>query len=291
MLADSRLSEVQPIVRRGGLHALQSVTAPFLLDLVQTCVIPDLSSQPTGMGAAMMFRLALVASLSLVAATAHALPINGNFETGTFAGWNILGNVGIQGIFAGVAPPEGSFQARVTGGSQSPATVATFLGTTVAQLQAANVPTPGATLSNGSAISQTVAVNAGDQISFQWNFLNNEFPNDDIFNDAAFLVLAIVPAGNSPTFLANTFSSIQGPAPPGFIFQTGYQTFISAPFATAGNVQIGLAAFNVGDNNFASALLVDNFQITSAVPEPASLLLLGTGLFGVAARKLRKKRQ
>jgi hypothetical protein len=211
--------------------------------------------------------------------------INGGFETGTFAGFDTLGTTQVTGVFAGVAPPGGSFQAVLTAGSQLPATVAAFLGTTAAQLQAANVPTPGAAINSGSAIRQTVAVAAGDVLTFNWNFLSNEFAGQTTFNDASFLVVTL--PGAAPILLGNTFTPASGPAPPGFIFQTGYQTFTSAPFTSAGNVTVGVAVFNVGDNAFASALLVDNFRV-AAIPEPASMTLVGLGAAGLVAYRRRK---
>ena len=229
--------------------------------------------------------------------------VNGGFETGDFTGWQTLGSTSVVGTFPGqppgvVAPPQGSFQALISadGAAAAAADVATFLGTTVGQLQAANVPTSAVPLFAGAAIRQTVSVGAGDQISFAWDFLSNEFANDTVFNDAAFLVLSIAPAGGAPILLANTFTPGSGPVPDGFVFQTGYQTFTSAPFAAAADVTVGLAAFNATDAAFESALLVDSFQVIDnppppgEVPEPTSLTLLAIGIAGLICYRWRKAR-
>jgi hypothetical protein len=231
-----------------------------------------------------------LAVLFLGSGTAKADIVNGGFETGDFTGWSTLGNNSVVGALGNINPPQGSFQALVDNNapSVSAASLAAFLGITSAQLQA-TIPS-GNTPFDGSGIKQTVSVNAGDKLTFQWNFLTDEAIGDSTFNDTGFVT--IVPSANPAQTLASTLSSgfISGDSS-GFGMQTGFNTF-SFTFPTSGTFTIGVGAVNVSDANVPSALLVDNFAITTTtvVPEPASITVLGAGLLGMLGYGLRRRK-
>lgn len=141
---------------------------------------------------------------------------NGSFESG-LTGWTLAGNVGRPSSTFGKTPTAGARMAYMisqntlvpgvttaaAGGSNtaqvSAATLASALGTTTASLNTAagagNSATTGVGAQGGSGIFQSISVNAGDTLSFQWSFLTTEDPefgpgsNNPYNNDFAFISL------------------------------------------------------------------------------------------------------
>jgi PEP-CTERM motif len=160
---------------------------------------------------------------------AQAAIINGSFETGTFAGWNTIGDTSIQTSSIGIAPTDGTSMALLTTlcDSQSgahcetilrelpfsatsavPSTVVTegFFGFTSAEINTfiprevgpptAGFPLRGFPAGEGSGIKQTVTGNAGDILSFDFYYVTNE----GVLNgDQAFF--ALIPTGGGPKVL------------------------------------------------------------------------------------------
>lgn len=214
--------------------------------------------------------LALAIAGSLVIATTetvHAFSLtNSSFETGDFSGWTNIGQTTVEDSGFGVAPTNGNYQAVLE-------TLNLDTGANANQLESFLELTSGSLTSlgaiEGSAIKQTITVNAGDSLSFDWNFLSDDFQNND-YNDFAFFSLTSV------TELANTFS------PTVFSFsrlsnQTEYQS-PTYNFQVAGTYTLGFGVADVGDDTVNSALLVDNLKLShipQTIPEPASI----SGLF------------
>ncbi|QEH39250.1 hypothetical protein OJF2_78650 (plasmid) [Aquisphaera giovannonii] len=110
---------------------------------------------------------------------------------------------------------------------------------------------------NGSALMRTITVSAGTTLSFDYNFLTNEPMTSplDAVNDFAFLT--------SPQLsdFADTFSPLASSST-GFLRETGYKTF-SETFAMAGTYTLGIGVVNVTDGLNDSALLLDNFRLST----------------------------
>ncbi len=262
---------------------------------------------------------------------------NGNFTTGDYTGWSTIGDASIQtSSDFGSLPPEGQqFEALVTTATTTPqlpgfdrpsfsgtnpvSTVAleTFLG-----LPTGNVNMPGSgsldMLSNsdvnfskrkvidGSAFKQTITANAGDQVSFEWNFLTNELVPEPSNTDYAFFSVVPTNSSSSPILLANAdpsdpsaFSPSGTPlsVSPGQTSETGFHTQ-SYTIPTTGTYTLGFGVAQVNpvtpfadDNTGNSALLIDNVSLTP-VPEPNSAsAILVFGVLGAGSLLKRKQRK
>lgn len=224
----------------------------------------------------MSHRILLVALGALVApAWSMAAVVNGDFETGTLAGWTLVGAGKAADAGIGVSPTQGSYQGYIetTGNftALAPAVVASLgLGGPAIAGLGAGTPT------NGTGVSQDVTVSAGDTLYFDWNFLSDELNESATYNDFAFFSVSgsayLLASRNSSTFDI-------GSPPAGFDGQTDWSTY-SYTFPAAGTYKIGFGVFNVGDTGHNSVLLLDAISIP--VPEPAGVALLATGLLAVA---------
>lgn len=185
--------------------------------------------------------------------------VNGNFEVGTFSNWRTIGDTRIETAALGTGTSEGTFQALLTtgasasGGSVEQSDLEEFLNFSSGLLD--NLGNGDAT--EGSAIKQTFTANAGDVLTFNWNFLTSE-GTPSSFNDFAFF-------GVSPFALelADTNSSgFFGTSAVNFSEETGFQT-ISVSIAQTGTYTLNFGVVDVGDTSVDSALIVDNIQVLS----------------------------
>ncbi len=183
---------------------------------------------------------------------------NGSFETGTFSSWRTIGDTSIETEEFGVTPTDGSFQALITngfsdsGGSVVDSDLEQFLGITPGLLD--NLGNGDVT--EGSAIKQTFTANAGDILTFDYNFLTNEQTPEATFNDFAFFTLTPftleLADTNEPIFVETLAT--------GFNEETGYQT-ATIGISESGTFTLGVGVVDVGDDIVDSAIVVDNFSI------------------------------
>src|SRR5207249_5015499 len=180
-----------------------------------------------------MKKLLLLGIFLLLRSLARADFINGGFETGNFTGWQTIGDALVVDSSIGTAPAGGTYQALITNApsrassgrhfqsysgnnsvescpaSLSPDPLAIFLGLPRCSL------TQLASAWEGSAIKQTFTGNAGEVLSFSWNFLTDE----GVPMDFAFVVLD----GNL-SLLAD-FSTVQTGSGTPFRDESGYHLF------------------------------------------------------------------
>ncbi len=204
--------------------------------------------------------------------------LNGNFEVGTFSNWRTIGDTRIETAALGTGTSEGTFQALLTtgasasGGAVEQSDLEEFLNFPSGLLD--NLGNGDAT--EGSAIKQTFTANAGDVLTFDWNFLTNE-GTPSSFNDFAFF-------GVSPFALelADTNSSgFFGTSAVNFSQETGFQT-ISVGIAQTGTYTLNFGVVDVGDTAVDSALIVDNIQVLSlgSITSKNDVVFGGEGFVG-----------
>lgn len=191
------------------------------------------------------------------------------FETGDFTDWTTTGNSRIETATFGSGPTEGTYQARITsaGGSVSEANLETFLGVENGSLDSLGH----GNVTQGSAMQTTFTANAGDIISFQWNFLTDELDQHVIYNDFAFTTLS-----SASTLVVRNQASFVPTVAAGFDGETGFKTF-STQLSTTGTHTLGIGVVDVQDNVVASALLVDNVSITTITANSGAPVILSAG--------------
>ncbi len=243
----------------------------------------------------------LVSLLSLTsifgASQSSAAVLDGGFESCNFipnqiiqsgdcAGWETFGRTFIETADYGSGPTQGNYQVRldtITEQTGNFLELAQFLSLGVSDLQALG----NGDVYEGSAIKTSLAVEAGDILTFDWNFLTDDFRAED-FNDFAFVTLS-----QTTGELADTLSPLVQSLTE-FRYETGFNSF-SYTFTTAGTYTLGVAVVDVFDLQIDSALLIDNVSVSSlppssSIPEPSSLLaLLAFGAFGAGWRLLRQR--
>lgn len=126
----------------------------------------------------------------------------------------------------------------------------------------------------GSVISRTLWVHAGDTLSFRWQLLSNEDPLTGL-PDLAFMTI-----GGQLTELGTPVLANQAGAA-GFQHSSGWMSFTHT-FTEAGpvalnNIELAFGVVDRGDTSTSSALAIQGVTVTP-VPEPATWGLLVSGL-------------
>lgn len=214
-----------------------------------------------------------VVSLSLILGTtpSRAAIINGNFDT-NLDGWTFLGDVKNQNSQALL---------KTDAVSDNYAALEQFLELTPGALD--NVGNGQAF--EGSALKQTITAQAGEVLTFNWNFLTNEPAQSTNFNDFAFFTI-----NGNPVKLGDTFSSLSTSVAP-FERETGFKSK-SYSFLTSGTYTLGFGVVDVNDPGNNSGLLIDNVVLSkppSSVSESSTVLgILLLGSLGTIQRLLRQ---
>lgn len=255
-------------------------------------------------------RIALAAA-TLVAASAHAAPLqNGSFSAG-LSNWTTIGDVvvlngSVVGNDFGAAPTLVLGTASLTSEDDAPSAAGAYnvSGTSAAiagQTNGAEVnlglPTVAFASSLGaddaveaSSAAQSFFVNAGDTISFTWQVLTRDASagSNDVASDSAWLAFSLAAdpqqaATVTQTQLGNIGSLALSTDNNGWLV-TGVNTF-SFTATTGGTARLGWGVNDMVDRTGTTLLAIQNVSVqAAAVPEPASiaLLLVALGLIGLS---------
>ncbi len=194
-----------------------------------------------------------------LAASATAQIVNGDFETGDFTGWTVLGAGGNAVVPTATIPSpspifsQGQWAARIdttdsavfvdafdTAFNLAPGTLELIDGYT-----------------NGAGIYQDVMLHTGEQVSFVWHF---DTPDFLPLNDTAFLI------ASGPGTTIQALDSVAQFSPADGWFAGSFVP------STDGTYRVGFAVFNEFDTLIDSTLYVDDVRITP-VPETGSWLV------------------
>ncbi|MBE9208705.1 PEP-CTERM sorting domain-containing protein [Nostoc sp. LEGE 06077] len=181
-----------------------------------------------------------------------------------FTGWQGVGNFNLSNQQAGLS----------SDGGVADTAVESFLGLANRALDTFNSQN----VINGSAIKNTITVQAGDVLRFNWRFQTDEYLSSLVYNDFSFYSI-----GTSLNRLADVRQV-------GNFGQTASQT--SYTFNTAGTYTIGFGVVNTLDRFLGSSLTVRTSSSAGSEPVPEPMTIIGSltaGAFGVALRRKRKQ--
>ena len=222
---------------------------------------------------------------------------NGSFETGNgnfkeaLTGWNTIGAVGIPNSTFGTLPSDGDTQALMVNdkflGTADANEIEQFLGLTSESLNNLSK----SNTFGGSAMKQTFTANAGDIISFDFNFLTSESTPNNAKNDFSFVSFASNVLDNPFLhLLSDTFSNFVN-SNTRFSRETGYESFEYEILET-GDYTLGFGVANATTDAGHSGLLVDNIKVISSVSVPEPNITFGlfvSALFGVFSFPKKRK--
>jgi Tol biopolymer transport system component len=194
-------------------------------------------------------------TISSVTAGAHGTTVKNSDNTITYT------------ATAGYVGPD-SFQYMATDGRGGVSTAAVTLNVQAPEVAVQPVLTVGSNTTiaptDGSALKTTLQLNAGDVVTFDWNFTTDDYlPYKDFafatVNGAAFLLSDIQSTGSYGT--------------------TGWQTFsYAAP--TSGSYTIGQGIMNDKDQAFNSYLAVDNVRVNGGSVQSFENVFSGSAISG-----------
>ncbi len=271
---------------------------------------------PLGKAVAVLSVILIVSPSFLLA---DVLTTNGGFESADFTGWQTAGGALVVNSSFGITPTQGTYQAFIVSGTRGrtdypnpgypnfgggdvdafpdllvPSPLESFFGLPAYSLYPA-FANSGCGFNGycvpieGSGIKQSFTANAGDALSFDFSYVTNDPGEDFAFVDidGTINILATGRSGLAGCAAYPFVQFIGSPSSPtGFEYDCSSQQFV-ATLTTTGTHTVGVGVVDTNISSYNSGLLVDNFQL-SPVPEPATWLLLASGLVGIVILRKRQ---
>ena len=233
-------------------------------------------------------KIATASTLAMLFAGNAFAVSNGSFSSG-LNGWSAIGDVNLQAGAILMTTASVDFEddfPEVAGAFNASGNPAIETGVVGGLEQFIGIPFGDLDLDSntayeGSALMQSFNVNAGDTLTFNWNYFTTE-PNTGVTNEL--LDYAFVSINGTVTMLANRFNAVNPSLP--YDYTTGFQTY-SQTFNNATFVTLAFGVVDTNDYIGTSALWFDNVAV---VPEPETyaLMLAGLGLIGFVSRKRKQ---
>jgi len=215
-----------------------------------SCMRPSLISSLVGLSLTSFF--GITALPTAAQSSGNACRIS-DFNS-DFRNWAVIGHKNHETIKSPTNPGGGNQAAFIDTFSAQTANIvdlAKFLNVEVDRLNKMGE------VFEGSAMKTSFTVEAGDTLTFDWNFLTDDFQASN--NDFAFFTLS----DSGDTILADTFSAFSNSLnnQTSFLHQTGFQT-ASYTFTAAGTYTFGVGVVDVGDGSVDSGLMIDNVSLS-----------------------------
>jgi hypothetical protein len=220
-----------------------------------------------------------------LAPTAFAQVVNGDFSS-SLSGWSASGDASVRNgagfvTTASFAEDDDGLGSGFFNFSGNETTFAADMETALGLSTDSLSPDTGGGVFayEGSAIFQSITVQAGEVLSFNWTFLTNE----DGGSDYAFLVI------DGSIFNLSTGASLSPVSTYDYDFTTSGQSYQSAAFGGAATITVGFGVVDVDNFAGSSALIVDNVSV-AAIPEPSAFAALaGFAALGLVALRRRTR--
>lgn len=189
------------------------------------------------------------------------------FERNDFTNWTAIGSTNVVTEFLSVLPSQGTYQALLATDTEavSRSSLTAFLelpsdalNNFSEQIFSGGNVIGTAEIREGSAIKTApITVKAGEVLTFDWNFFNEEILSIEPANDFAFVTIG---AGIIKELADGDNSYPQDTFPP----STGYRRF-EYKFSTAGTYEIGVGVVDVFGSDRDAFLLVDDLKVLQEI--------------------------